>query len=119
MIEKEKKAARDAEFKALQYQINPHFLFNAINTIVSYIRTSPDEGRRLLLKLGEVFRNSLNRNAEIVPVSEEIEHLESWLEIEKARFGDQLDIIFSIENRDVEILYLYCSLLLKMRLSMV
>ena len=103
MLEKEKKAARDAEFKALQYQINPHFLFNAINTIVSYIRTAPEEGRRLLLKLGDVFRNSLSRNSDIVPVSAEIEHLESWLEIEKARFGDQLEIIFDVDNKEIEV----------------
>ncbi len=103
MLEKEKKAARDAEFKALQYQINPHFLFNAINTIVSYIRTSPEEGRRLLLKLGEVFRNSLSRTADIVPVSVELEYLDSWLEIEKARFGENLEIRFSIEDTEAEV----------------
>ena len=103
MLEKEKKAARDAEFKALQYQINPHFLFNAINTIVSYIRTAPEEGRRLLIKLGEVFRNSLNRTADIVPVSVELEYLDSWLEIEKARFGENLEIKFNIENTEAEI----------------
>ena len=103
MIEKQKKNTKDAEFKALQSQINPHFLFNAINTIVSFIRTDPEEGRRLLLKLGDVFRNNLNQTLDMIPVHREIEHLDSWLEIEKARFGEMLEVVYDVDVPDAVI----------------
>lgn len=90
-----------SELKALQAQINPHFLFNAINTIVSLIRTQPDNARRLLIHLGNYFRNNLQENNSEVDLYREIENIKSYLEIEKARFGDKLNIIYDIpENID-------------------
>ncbi len=90
-----------SELKALQAQINPHFLFNAINTIVSLIRTQPDNARRLLIHLGNYFRNNLQEGSDEVELSKEIEHINSYVEIEKARFGDKLKIIYNIpENID-------------------
>ena len=85
-----------SELKALQAQINPHFLFNAINTIVSLIRTQPDNARRLLIHLGNYFRNNLQEGNEEVELHREIEHINSYLEIEKARFGDKLKIVYNI-----------------------
>lgn len=85
-----------SELKALQAQINPHFLFNAINTIVSLIRTQPNNARRLLIHLGNYFRNNLQEESDEVELYEEIEHINSYLEIEKARFGDKLEIIYNI-----------------------
>ncbi len=92
-----------AELKALQAQINPHFLFNAINTIVSLIRTQPDNARRLLIHLGNYFRKNLQQNTEEVNIHKEIEHINSYVEIEKARFGDNLKIIYDI-SEDVDCL---------------
>ncbi len=85
-----------AELKALQAQINPHFLFNAINTIVSLIRTQPNNARNLLIHLGNYFRNNLQQVNGDVELHREIEHINSYLEIEKARFGDKLKIIYDI-----------------------
>ncbi|MBS4536570.1 sensor histidine kinase [Clostridium sp. D2Q-14] len=97
-IEINKELATKAELTALQAQINPHFLFNAINTIVSLIRTQPDKARELLLHLGFYFRKNLYKSEDLVDLETELEHLKSYLEIEKARFGDKLDIKFNIEN---------------------
>jgi two-component system sensor histidine kinase LytS len=85
-----------SELKALQSQINPHFLFNAINTIVSLTRTQPDNARRLLIHLGNYFRTNLQQEVDVVDLYKEIEHINSYAEIEKARFGDKLDIIYNI-----------------------
>ena len=85
-----------AELKALQSQINPHFLFNAINTIICLTRTKPDDARRLLIHLGNYFRNNLQQNNNEVDLYKEIETIKSYLEIEKARFGNKLNIIYDI-----------------------
>lgn len=97
-IDHQRELLAKSELKALQAQINPHFLFNAINTIVSYTRTQPDNARRLLIHLGDFFRANLQEPLEEVHISKEIEHINSYLEIEKARFGDKLDVIFRIDE---------------------
>lgn len=95
-IEEQIKLIDQAELKALQAQINPHFLFNALNTIVSLIRTDPEKARILLQHLSLFFRNSFQAGKEEVSIYKEIEHIRSYLEIEKARFGDKLQIDFLI-----------------------
>ncbi|HOP64505.1 MAG TPA: sensor histidine kinase [Spirochaetota bacterium] len=94
-IEEQAKLLNISELKALQAQINPHFLFNSINTIVSLIRTSPEKARDLLIKLGAYFRNSLYHSDEIY-LSDEIENIKNYLEIEKARFGEKLKILIDV-----------------------
>ncbi len=91
-IDNQKKLAKEAEIKALQAQINPHFLFNAINTILSYIRTSPEIASGLLVNLSEFFRKNIGPQNENVTFLTEIEHCESYLAIELARFGDRVKI---------------------------
>ncbi|WP_242863188.1 sensor histidine kinase [Caloranaerobacter ferrireducens] len=98
-IEYQSELLAKAELKALQAQINPHFLFNAINTIVSFIRTKPDKARELLLHLGSYFRKNLQQSGEEVELTKEIEHVKSYLEIEKARFGDKLNVKFDIPDK--------------------
>ncbi|RKD31563.1 sensor histidine kinase [Thermohalobacter berrensis] len=97
-VEYQAKLLKDAELKALQAQINPHFLFNAINTIVSFVRIKPDKARELLLHLGSYFRKNLQQNKEEVELYKEIEHVKSYLEIEKARFGEKLKVKFHIPD---------------------
>lgn len=94
-IEEQAKLLNISELKALQAQINPHFLFNSINTIVSLIRTSPEKARDLLVKLGSYFRNSLYHSDEIL-LSDEIQNIKNYLEIEKARFGDKLNVVIDV-----------------------
>jgi two-component system sensor histidine kinase LytS len=96
-IDEQTKMLNISELKALQAQINPHFLFNSINTIVSLIRTSPEKARDLLVKLGSYFRNSLYHSDEIL-LSDEIQNLKNYLEIEKARFGDKLNVLINVAD---------------------
>ncbi len=96
-IEYQKQLLAKTELKMLQAQINPHFLFNALNTIVSFVRTKPDSARELIIHLADYFRQSLQFNSEDVELKQEIENIESYLAIERARFGDKLKIIYYID----------------------
>lgn len=86
------KLLQKAELRALQSQINPHFLFNALNTISAYTRENPDRARQLLLSLSSYFRNTLSTHNEWVDIQDEIEHVLSYVEIEKARFEERLNV---------------------------
>lgn len=78
---------QDAEIKALQAQVHPHFLFNAINTIAALCRTDPDEARKLLQQLGVFFRSNLQGARQmLIPLHKELEHVEAYLSLETARF---------------------------------
>ncbi|KQL45672.1 histidine kinase [Brevibacillus choshinensis] len=100
-LEKQSRLLADAEIKALHAQINPHFLFNALNTIVSFIRFRPEQARELLIHLGEYFRRNLHDSGGYVSLAEELEHIEAYLAIERARFGEKLHVKYDIE-RDME-----------------
>jgi two-component system sensor histidine kinase LytS len=97
-LEQMTELAAKAELKALRAQINPHFLFNALNTIVSMCRTNPEEARNLIIELSDFFRRSLKTARDFVTLREEIEHVDSYLTLEKARFGPRLTIIKNIDN---------------------
>jgi two-component system sensor histidine kinase LytS len=86
------RATASAELAAVQAQIEPHFLFNALNTIASFCRTQPAEARRLVLSFADYCRWSLRRPAVFVELAEELRHVEAYLALERARFGDQLDV---------------------------
>lgn len=97
-IENQRKLVSEAEIKALQAQIKPHFLFNAISTIISYTRTDPQTASNLLVKLAEFFRKNITHNASTVPLSVELEHCEAYIAIEKARFEERLSIVYEIDD---------------------
>ncbi|MBG9942988.1 sensor histidine kinase [Brevibacillus formosus] len=97
-LEKQSRLLADAEIKALHAQINPHFLFNALNTIVSFIRFRPEQARELLIHLGEYFRRNLHDSGGYVSLARELEHIEAYLAIERARFGDKLHVEYDIED---------------------
>jgi signal transduction histidine kinase len=80
-----------AELHALRAQINPHFLFNALNTIRYCVRTDPKNARRLLLDLSEVFQRVL-RSGEFVPLRDELGYVKSYLSLEEARLGERLRV---------------------------
>ncbi len=89
--------ANRSELKALRAQINPHFLFNALNTIAALIPRQPDRAEETVEELAEVFRYTLRRSErEWVQLDEELEAVRSYLHIEQARFGDGLR--FQIET---------------------
>ncbi len=109
-IEKEKKLRMVSQLRALQARINPHFLFNALNTIRYMVRKNPEKGYDLLFKLSVILRETLERNDNFVKLKEEIDFVKAYLAIEKARFGERLEAIFnvdeSVENIDIPSLVL-------------
>lgn len=92
-----------SELKLIQAQVNPHFLFNALNTIIAIIRNDPDQARSLLRHLSKFFRKNLKRSGDLSSLQEELEHVNSYLVIERARFGERLQIV---EEIDPELLQL-------------
>ena len=88
-----------AEIRRLQAQINPHFLFNSLNTVTSFCRTNPDRARELLLDLSSYMRKNLDSSRGYIPLSEELAQLKSYLAIEQARFGDLIKVDISVEKK--------------------
>ncbi len=86
------KLAAESELRALRAQINPHFLFNALTTIGYLIQTAPDKAFATLMKLTALLRRVLKSSGEFSTLSEEIQLVESYLEIERARFEERLEI---------------------------
>ncbi|KAA0948865.1 sensor histidine kinase [Sporosarcina sp. ANT_H38] len=91
--------AKEAEINALQAQINPHFLFNAMNIIVSLIRTDPDQARKLLMSLSYFMRqNVTGTTASQISLEQELSHVKAYLEIIEARFIDRLTILYDVDD---------------------
>lgn len=91
--------AYKSELKALKAQIHPHFLFNALNTIASFCRTNPIKARDLILNLSNYFRATLKRDDDFVKVSEELDLIKSYINIERARFGERLNFYCEADER--------------------
>lgn len=87
-----------AEIKLLHAQVNPHFLFNALNTISAVIRRDPDKARELIQHLSHFFRSNLKQNIDTVALKDELAHVNAYLTIEKARFTDRLDVEINIDD---------------------
>lgn len=87
-LERQTELACRMELKALQSQINPHFLFNTINTIASLIRTDPARARELLREFAVFYRRTLENSDELIPLSQELDYLRRYLAFERARFGE-------------------------------
>jgi two-component system sensor histidine kinase AlgZ len=84
-------STREAELRALRSQLNPHFLFNSLNSIMSLVGRSPEEARRMCQGLGDFLRRTLSLGArERVTLDEELELIRHYLDIESVRFGDRL-----------------------------
>ncbi|NDL67139.1 sensor histidine kinase [Anaerotalea alkaliphila] len=86
------------ELKMLQAQIHPHFLFNALNTIIAFCRTDAPRARELLTKLSFYLRTGFKTTEEFVPFEQELQHVDSYLSIEEARFSDRLKVFYEIED---------------------
>jgi two-component system, LytTR family, sensor kinase len=85
------KLARDAELYNLRQQLQPHFLFNSLNSITALIGSRPEEARKMIHQLSDFLRGTLKKeDQQPVSLAEEIEHLQLYLDIEKVRFGHRL-----------------------------
>lgn len=98
-IAKEKAYRKQAQLESLRYQLNPHFMFNSLNTISAYIHTNPNLADEVLHELADILRYSLDTAAkQRVPLEQELDIINKYLNIEKARFGDNLTINIDIEE---------------------
>jgi len=97
-LERQTELATEMELKALQAQINPHFLFNTINTIAAFIRTDPTEARRLLRQFGTFYRRTLEETEDLVTLDRELEFVETYVELEQARFGERLEVVEDVDS---------------------
>jgi two-component system, LytTR family, sensor kinase len=102
-LERHQQLLLKARMDALSRQINPHFLFNTLNTVTALIRYDPDSARGVVLKLSNILRRLLRKHETFVPLSEELQFIDDYLDIEVARFGeDNLDIVKHIDDSAME-----------------
>lgn len=92
----ERTRAMEAELRALRAQISPHFIYNSLAAIASFVRTDPARARELLLEFADFTRYALRRGGAFTTVSEELRNVERYLVLEQARFGDRLGITLKI-----------------------
>ena len=92
---------REAELFKLRQQLQPHFLYNSLNSISALILLQPDKAQEMVGKLSDFLRNSVKREArEQIPVDEELQYIEAYLAIEAVRFGDRLKVVYDKEYTD-------------------
>ena len=87
-----------SELKALQSQINPHFLFNVLNTMTSLIRTNHEKAREVTIDLSNYLRYNLDNNVKSVELIKELNQVDTYIKIEKVRFGDKLNILYDVDE---------------------
>jgi two-component system LytT family sensor kinase len=89
-------ALAEAEVRALRAQISPHFIYNSLNAIASFINTDPAQARELVLEFADFTRYSFRRHGEFTTVADELGSIDSYLRLERARFGDRLQVTLQI-----------------------
>jgi two-component system, LytTR family, sensor kinase len=97
---------KEAELARLRQQLQPHFLFNSLNSISALAGSKPNEARKMIQQLSDFLRGTLKKDdQQTVSLNEEIEHLKLYLEIEKVRFGHrlQVDVNMACDNKDVSL----------------
>ncbi len=95
-LEEQSRLLLEARLDALQRQINPHFLFNTLNSITSLVRSRPELAREMIVKLANILRILLKERDAFVPFSEELAFTDDYLDIEVVRFGDKLRVVKEI-----------------------
>jgi len=104
-LEEQKRLLLEARLDALQRQINPHFLFNTLNSIASLVRMNPEMAREMTVKLANILRALLKDHDTYVPLSEELSFTDDYLDIEVVRFGaDKLRVEKEIDPRTLDVL---------------
>jgi two-component system LytT family sensor kinase len=104
-LEEQERLLLRARMTALQNQINPHFLFNTLNSVSSLVRVAPDTARELIIKLASILRRLLHSSDAFVPLREEIDFIDNYLDIEVVRFGrDKLKVIKELEPASLDVM---------------
>lgn len=86
----------DAQLRALRAQISPHFIYNALTAIASFVRTDPERARELLLEFADFTRYSFRHHGDFTTLAEELRSVDRYLLLERARFGDRLTVSLRI-----------------------
>lgn len=97
--EESERILRDAELYNLRQQLQPHFLFNSLNSIIALIGIKPDEARNMTFQLSDFLRGTMRKDdKQLIPLTDEIAHLKLYLDIEKVRFGHRLTTTFHMQE---------------------
>ncbi len=102
-LEEQERLLLEARLDALQRQINPHFLFNTLNSITSLVRSQPELAREMIVKLAHILRVLLKDREAFVPFREELAFTDDYLDIEVVRFGEKLSVVKEIADNTLDI----------------
>lgn len=103
-LEEQSRLLLEARLDALQRQINPHFLFNTLNSITSLVRSQPELAREMIVKLANILRILLKEREAFVPFSEELAFTDDYLDIEVVRFGEKLRVVKDIAPATLDVI---------------
>src|SRR5271157_2965305 len=102
-LEQQERLLLQARMEALQSQINPHFLFNTLNSVSSLVRRDPDSAREMIVKLSNILRRLLRKGDSFVPLREEVEFVDDYLDIEVVRFGrEKLKVVKELDPTSLD-----------------
>jgi two-component system LytT family sensor kinase len=104
MLDEQRLRLNEARLAALSSQINPHFLFNTLNSVTSLIRLDPEQARQLVQKLSKILRRLLRQQENLVPLAEELAFIGDYLSIEMVRFGDKLRFVEEVEPECLDLM---------------
>jgi len=103
-LEEQSRLLMEARLDALQRQINPHFLFNTLNSITSLVRSKPELAREMIVKLANILRTLLKDREAFVPFAEELAFTDDYLDIEVVRFGEKLCVVKEIAEETLAVM---------------
>jgi len=103
-LEQQQLRLNEARLAALSRQINPHFLFNTLNSVTALIRQDPDQARQVVYKLSNILRRLLRQQENLTPLREELSFIDDYLAIEMVRFGDKLRVVKDIDPATLDML---------------
>jgi two-component system LytT family sensor kinase len=103
-LEQQQLRLNEARLAALSSQINPHFLFNTLNSVASLIRINPGQARQVVYKLSKILRRLLRQQDNLTPLGEELSFIEDYLAIEMVRFGDKLRFVKDVDPATLDML---------------
>jgi len=103
-MQKAENLAKEVQLKMLHYQINPHFLFNVLNSIHALIDENTGKAKKLVVDMSDYYRYTLNKQEQAIPVEKEVEAVIKYLEIQKTRFEDNFEYEISVGEATREIL---------------
>jgi two-component system LytT family sensor kinase len=104
-LEEQERLLLRARMTALQNQINPHFLFNTLNSVSSLVRVAPDTAREMIIKLASILRRLLHSSDAFVPLQDEIDFIDNYLDIEVVRFGrDKLRVFKELDPASLDVM---------------